>query len=120
VGLVLPDSLAGFYAGVVVNSVSPTYYAPGIPFGDIVLRGLNFDLIPDTAVGVMSNKNEDPLYLRDTTDVSYLYNISQRSENEITMTTRAPYAHQLPFYLGAILSADRSTVYWMNESRPLP
>jgi hypothetical protein len=45
--------------------------------------------------------------------------IESRTDNEITFAAGEAAEH-VPLYLGAILSADRSTVYWVNNTRPLP
>lgn len=113
---------SGFYPGVVVDEITPNYYAAttgGIAFKfDIVGQG--FPLIPNDAIGVMSEDNDNPLLRKDTTDPVYMLPIVDRTANTMTLTSTAVAGHGVPYYLGAIVSADRNVVYWINDSKPLP
>lgn len=84
------------------------------------LEGVNFDQIPSDAVGVMSEFNNDPLNRKDTTSPIYVLNIVEKTGNRMILRAGGSADHSTPFYLGAILSADRETIYWVNETKPLP
>lgn len=88
--------------------------------GTFALRGINFNLIPQDAVGVLMVSNDDPLFNRDTTFNNRLFDLNVISDTELTATQRNPSEHNTPSSIGAILSQDRQTVYWVNDMRPLP
>lgn len=104
-----------------VDEISPTFYAAGssglLPFE---LRGRGFLDIPPDAVGVWSDTNADPLVYRNS-DLTYNRSVIV-GKTDNTMTLQYPETHQATVarYLGAIVSADRETVYWVNDTRPLP
>lgn len=103
-----------------MSEISPTYYAAGITVGDYELRGANFNQIPMDAVGVLASNNDLPLENRDVPQAILLFDIVSRTDTEMLMRQRTTISHGVDNYLGAILSADRQTVYWVNETRPLP
>lgn len=111
---------AGFYSSVVVDNITPSYYAPGIPVGEFVIQGSDFSIIPDDAVFVVASNNNAQLYRRYTTNEFYYGVIGPHSDTEIRSAPAGYSSHNFPSYVGAILSADRSIVYWVNYSRPLP
>lgn len=45
--------------------------------------------------------------------------IESRTDNEIVFSAANAVSHNAS-YIGAILSADRTEVFWMNETAPLP
>lgn len=102
-----------------VTEISPTYYAAGRYKLRFVLRGAGFDAIPDDAVAVPSQYNDRPLVNRNVTDPDVLMVIESRTENEIVFSA-AREANLHEGYLGSILSNDRETIYWVNETKPLP
>lgn len=112
---------AGFYSGVVVFNIDPTYYAAGNYKGRVVLSGVNFDMIPSDAIAMASTSNENPLQLRYyTSDNSYIFTMISKTDNEIVFEQDGIHSHSTGMYLGAILSPDRNVVYWINETRPMP
>lgn len=103
-----------------VYGIWPTYYADGRYKADMVLRGFNFGLIPSDAIGVLSDDNERPLMNRNTQRASDMVAVGQINGYMMTLTQAEEHTHANRMYLGAILSADRQTVYWENTTRPLP
>ena len=105
-----------------VESISPAYYAIQTDYSiyrvDLVGRG--FSLIPDDAIGIASYDNEDPLQNRYSDEGYNLQDVIVESDG--SMYTQYISSHRLNenMYLGAIVSNDRETVYWVNETRPLP
>lgn len=72
------------------------------------------------AVGIFAYDNDSPLVYQDTTNPALLYEIVSRTNNEMRLRCLAPNDAHGNNYLGAILSADRSVVYWENNTRPVP
>lgn len=85
-----------------------------------VVSGSGFDVIPQNAVGIVAYTNGDPLRFRYDFDPVHTFSIVDKSDDEITLVHDGVSAPSNGSYLGAILSADRSVVYWINNSRPLP
>lgn len=84
------------------------------------LRGKGFNLIPDDAIGVYANNNNDPSSFVDRDDDSFFFDIVSKSSTFMVLQAKAAVEHAANNYLGTIVSADKSTVYWVNETRPLP
>lgn len=63
--------------------------------------------------------NDDPLEYRDTTVPRALMYIVEQSDTRIVLRSPEAAVHNLSS-LGALLSADRSIVYWTNTTNPLP
>lgn len=84
------------------------------------MRGFNFDLIPSDAVGVMSRLNNNPLMNINTDIQIWIYDISSKNDNEMVLDQRETSTLGANTYLGAIVSADRQTIYWVNNTSPLP
>lgn len=103
-----------------VESLSPDYYAEGATDNGYILTGLRLDRIPSDAVGIIAYVNGTPLAERDTNILKNMYRISSQSSTSLTLVNRGTDPHYQPTYLGAIVSADRSIVYWVNTSNPLP
>lgn len=103
-----------------VLEISPNYYAQGVRTADFVLTGENFDEIPANALGVYSSDNDDPLQHRYDREANRVFRIAEQSETSLTLTPQASSIPSVPVYLGAIVSQDGATVYWINNSKPLP
>lgn len=84
------------------------------------MQGSGFDFIPWDAIGISSDQNVSPLMFLDSTNKTKIYDISARSNGSIRLSIRQASVHGIANYLGAIVSADRHRVYWVNESKPLP
>lgn len=84
------------------------------------LHGSGFDSIPANAVGIVALNNDEPLEYINTTNEGGLVRIGEKTQNRITLTQQQQYYHSIATYLGAIVSADRQTIYWMNSTKPLP
>ena len=76
-------------------------------------------LIPQDAVAVYSRDNEDPLMWRYRTESGLFAPISIVNDEELDIVAEYSVI-SLTIYVGAIVSNDRSIVYWVNNSRPLP
>lgn len=85
-----------------------------------VLQGRGFSEIPVDAIGIGAVSNDNPLQYVETTSRTVLMQVAEKNEFMIRMTQDAVHVHNTPVYIGALVSADRQTVYWVNESRPLP
>lgn len=103
-----------------VNSIRPTYYAQGFHKADFVLEGTNFQLIPLDAIGVLSTDNDNPLINRNTNNPDNIVPITMLSPFGLTLEQDAIHNRSYNVYLGTIISADRQTVYWENNTKPLP
>lgn len=84
------------------------------------LTGYRINLIQTGAVAILSNSNDNPMINIQTTNPSLIMDIEVLSENAATATVRQGATHSVPYYIGVIASADRSVVYWVNNTRPLP
>lgn len=101
-------------------NVSPNYYAPGVENIRYELNGVHFGMIPNDAIGVLADGNNAPLAYIDTPYDSLLFSISDKTENRMVLTQNTTGSHGSNTYLGAIVSSDRQTIYWINDSKPLP
>lgn len=68
----------------------------------------------------MSDSNNDPLRNRYAASDTVVEKITARDETQISFATDTSHAYGIATYLGAIYSEDRQTIYWVNETRPLP
>lgn len=83
--------------------------------------GENFDVIPDDALGIIAYRNDIPLQLLNTQSPSQLFRIISKEDG--LMVLRQSYdsgPHERNSYIGGIVSEDRSKVYWVNNTNPLP
>ena len=85
-----------------------------------VLHGSGFSYLPSNIVGVRSNDNNDPLVQRYSTADTQVYHVESKTDNELVLALSVVSMPQAPAYFGALLSNDRSTIYWLNETQPLP
>lgn len=100
--------------------MSPTYYATGSYIMEPVLTGRGFSEIPDDAIGIGAKVNNNPLEYILTTNAVLLLQIAEKNDIMMRMTQDKQHGHRDPVYLGAIVSADRQTIYWVNNTQPLP
>ena len=67
------------------------------------------------------SSNSAPLARRDTDSVSLLMRIVSKTETGMTVEVAADETqHPSNLSIGALLSDDRQTVYWQNNTNPLP
>lgn len=66
----------------------------------------------------MSDINDNPLVRRYDTSGTYTIDLLSSSFNEAIFSRNHRLAVNV--YLGAIVSNDRTIVYWQNNSQPLP
>ena len=84
------------------------------------LAGGGFDTIPAGSIGIVSGVNNNPLQnLHDLTE-NRIYDISEISDNSAVLVQRVAYQYGSTTYLGASVSPDRQTIYWINDTKPLP
>lgn len=76
--------------------------------------------LPVDAVGIFAAANDAPLQFLNATTDPFLYEINRLSDSEVVAVCKSPTGGHGANYLGAIVSADRATVYWVNETEPLP
>lgn len=103
-----------------VDSVSPSYYAAYTTDEGFRLTGHRLDVIPSGAIGIAAYKNDNPLAGIDATSPLRLFHITEKSETSLMLVNDDGGSHAQDCYLGAIVSADRRVIYWVNEFRPLP
>lgn len=72
------------------------------------------------AVGLYSNRNQDPLMSKGRQDAPLLYDIVEKTSTTMRLVSKEAQSGHPANYLGGIASADGSVVYWTNETRPLP
>ena len=84
------------------------------------LIGENLDMIPEDAVGLYALSNAEPLSFINTTDETLLYDVKSVGSGRLELVAREVAVHGVRNYLGAIVSNDRQTIYWVNNTRPLP
>lgn len=82
--------------------------------------GHGFLYLPSGAVGIYANDNNDPLAFSDASVPSQVFDISVMDDEHMSLIPREVTSHNRPNYLGAIVSADRTEVLWLNDTRPLP
>ena len=109
--------LNGFYSGVTVDAVTPTYY-------DIVYTTIryHFDVegswltnLPDDARGWFSASNDTPMM---GIQNGWSIRLVEKSFNHAKFEVNERFQRKV--YLGCITSADGETVYWVNNTQPLP
>lgn len=103
-----------------VREFSPTNYAPGTFAFEFELLGNGFNLLPDDVVGVPMSDNGNPSYYRYDNSAVNVMNVIERSNNRIVMRAAESSPHGRITSIGMLLSNDRSTVYWINDTRPIP
>lgn len=97
----------------------PSYYAPGTYKRSGQLAGNGMTLIPSDAIVLFSSSNDAPLVWRYRQGAEYYAPINIVNDEEVQFESiEVQYA--VPIYASAIVSEDRQTVYWINNTRPLP
>lgn len=82
------------------------------------LHGKEFNLIEEGSLGVIAYDNSNPLLYKDSTLAWELFTILEKTDTYMRLSMNAPV--EVNSYLGAIVSQDRSIVYWVNDTKPLP
>ena len=83
------------------------------------LKGVGFMELPDDAIAVPMSDNDNPLENRNVTSGGSVMRIVERTATTITFSAAFDVNHGV-ISIGAILSGDRSDVYWQNNTRPIP
>jgi hypothetical protein len=68
----------------------------------------------------MSHDNSNPLEFISNPEPHRKYYIVSKNDRELTLEDHGPFDLQANTYLGCLVSADATTVYWENTTRPLP
>lgn len=103
-----------------VAEINPNYYAGGVLNTGFNLMGSDFDVIPSDAVGLYARYNDNPLEFRYSLSPSLLYSITEKTNEAMSLESNNSETTHGKNYLGAIVSNDRSTIYWVNNTKPLP
>ena len=77
-------------------------------------------MLPDDCVGVMALINNRPLEYRNVETNTAKYRIVERGDDYVRLSQIESSTHTKNNYLGGILSNDRTIVYWVNNTQPLP
>lgn len=102
-----------------MTAVTPSYYEGQSEAIDyrFEIRGDRFTNLPSDAIAYLSDRNNNPEHFFREYPSRYVELSVIDNQNAIA-TGVAQYA--IPVYLGVICSRDRQTIYWVNETRPLP
>ena len=84
------------------------------------VAGDRFGILPDDAVGILAIDNANPLQFIDNMSRNLTFDIVSKDDVSMRLVQQQTAAHSVPSYLGAIVSSDRTKVYWTNTSAPLP
>lgn len=104
-----------------VFNIAPAYYASITDVrARFVLSGSGFEDLPSDAVGLVSTSNNDPLREINSTLTSVILPLDVLSNTSLIAEHAEIHSIRVPFYVGAIVSADRQTIYWVNDTKPLP
>lgn len=98
-----------------VSSFAPGYYASGGYELAFDLIGDGFDLLPQDAVAVPMSIGGDPLQYRYIQDTGVVMRLVSATTTTASFATGVTASHSAST-IGAILSADREKVYWVNET----
>lgn len=102
-----------------MTEITPTYYADGNHRLEFTLKGEGFNSLPNDAVATPMISNDSPLEFRDDQQGYNVMSMTRISDTEVQFIAASAVNHSAKS-IGAILSADRSMVYWVNETNPLP
>lgn len=86
----------------------------------MILHGGGFNLLPANALGISAIDNDNPLHYLNTNANTRLFSLSVGDDTTAVAIPNNAAVHEDPSYLGAIVSNDRHTIYWVNKTRPLP
>ena len=103
-----------------VLNVSPTYYAANVSALGFDLFGRYFNVLPNDAVGVIATNNDNPIeHIESSVDI-FFFKIEKISDLRLRLYQDNVHSFTNAVYVGAIVSADRQTIYWQNDTKPLP
>lgn len=103
-----------------VESVTPSYYAAGETNLRFEVLGTGFDNLPNDLVGWGSYQNSDPMIDYDVELVKDRLELVEKTDTRMVFQLANADTFAFTHYLGVIARADRSKVYWVNESQPIP
>ena len=99
--------------------INPTYYAEGKKSRTYKLKGSGFRSLPEGTLGIMATNNDAPLENLNNERALMKASVTVVSDIE-AIVRNGQHTFEDDNYLGCIVSADRQTIYWVNETRPLP
>lgn len=102
-----------------MDEINPSYYAEGGVILRFELIGRGFHNVPNEAIAIAAIDNDNPLELLNNTSAWNIMSIVEREENSLKFESTIETTN-VQHYLGAIVSPDRQTIYWVNNSKPLP
>lgn len=68
----------------------------------------------------MATSNTNPLQYRNSVQPYQVFDIVEKTDTYLKVKQRSVAQHSSNNYLGGLLSNDRETIYWTNETNPLP
>ena len=112
--------VAGFYGSVVVEEVTPSYYASGDYLARFELTGNGFLGLGQDFSGYISYNNNNPLENKGST-VSYIKvnRIEEMTNDRMVISCLASHTYGRPLYLGCLVDGQ-GNVIWQNDTQPLP
>lgn len=75
--------------------------------------------MPVDVLGLMATNNDAPLANLNDDRALMKASVTVVSDIEVILNN-GTHTFSADNYLGCIVSADRQTIYWVNETRPLP
>lgn len=76
--------------------------------------------MPDDAWGLISDDNDEPLKYQGVSDNNYRFIVKSKDAHAMRFEQFYGSLSLGASYFSAILSADRQTVLWVNNTRPIP
>ena len=76
--------------------------------------------LPEDAMVLMSTDNDNPQKNVEGSHPSMEVPLVSVEGNVAVFEQSSAHAHNKPYYLGCIVTGDKSQVLWTNDSRPLP
>lgn len=77
-------------------------------------------MLPPNVIGVLSDDNDNPIKYLGGGPQDFVLPVVLRQATHLVLQKDWGGALSNSYYLGAIVSPDRHTIYWTNRSRPLP
>ena len=84
------------------------------------VTGSGFNSMPAQIVGIAASDNNNPLRHRYENFPAFLLYPIERSDTRLVLEARNTEQYNSRYYLGGIVSEDRETLYFVNNSNPLP
>lgn len=103
-----------------MTEVTPNYYASGRYAIGFDVVGYGFSSMEGDVVAVTARNNNEPLeYINHGVDNALVIEVQILSDNHLVVNG-VVHDYNTPRFLGALVSMDRSLVYWENNTSPVP